>query len=639
MRMADLNYRPEIDGLRAIAVIPVILFHLGFGSIPGGFIGVDVFFVISGFLITSIIKKELDQGSFSLRNFWKRRVRRILPAMAFVTATTLILCYFFAFRPDQQGIGKQALAALLSLANIYFWQTSGDYWGNEAEESPFLHMWSLSVEEQFYLFFPVLMWLVYRFRPRWLKACIFAITISSLFLFLWGMTIDRDATFYLLPTRAWELGTGCLIAVSLNHRSPRNSKFSTFAIIGLGMIVASYLLVDQLNGSLILAVAGAALIIAYGHTGLTFKLLSNRSVVHIGKLSYSLYLWHWPLIVLANRMNPDPLSLFHKLVLVVLAYLLALGTYHVVEKPTRRRKRISPFVLSGGIVAVAAYAMAVTPRYYGSSDVNRGVFYLEYYNIHPEKQFPSSDPRHLSFDIPAREHDNDIYKTGGIITLRNDSSPDVVLLGDSLAIQWARNIDLIAEKHNLSTAFYAMYSWNPFCTIPPSGDKTYMSSWQRELDEAMLSYLKKWKPKAVVIGQRWIHHPNSVERCIPLIEFLGQNGIQVLLIEMTGELKTNPVNAVQEAARDGIKPLPKSKVYVPTLDEDYNRIPHELAARFSHVTVVKIYDLYTQGGSQYEQTLLFEGLDPVFVDGVHLSQYGAMIALPKLEEAILKAMK
>ena len=195
--MAGIGYRPEIDGLRAVAVILVILFHMGSNWISGGYIGVDVFFVISGFLITSIIKKELEQGTFSFRDFWARRVRRILPAMIFVTACTLVVSYIFAFRPDQQRIGGQALVALMSVANIYFWRSTGDYWGSAAEESPFLHTWSLSVEEQFYLFFPIAMWLIFRFRTRWLQGCIATAVIGSLAMFLLGLQAYPTATFYL----------------------------------------------------------------------------------------------------------------------------------------------------------------------------------------------------------------------------------------------------------------------------------------------------------------------------------------------------------------------------------------------------------------------------------------------------------
>ena len=154
---------------------------------PGGFVGVDVFFVISGYLITSIIKKELHVGTFSFRGFWARRIRRILPALVFVTAVTLAISYAFVFRPDQQAIGKEALSALFSIANIYFWQSTGDYWGRAAEKSPFLHAWSLSVEEQFYLLFPIAMWLIVRLRSRWLQSLILYAVVSSLVLFLYGV--------------------------------------------------------------------------------------------------------------------------------------------------------------------------------------------------------------------------------------------------------------------------------------------------------------------------------------------------------------------------------------------------------------------------------------------------------------------
>ncbi|MEM8671745.1 MAG: acyltransferase [Planctomycetota bacterium] len=211
--MAGIEYRPEIDGLRAFAVIPVILFHFGADWIPGGFVGVDVFFVISGFLITSILKRDLENGTFSIRDFWARRIRRILPAMIFVTACTLAVSHAFVFRPEQLKIGEQALASVLSLANVYFWRHTGDYWGTEAEQSPFLHAWSLSVEEQFYLFFPCILWLIYRYRPRWLQGFVLAGIVGSLALFLWGVEAHPTATFYLLPTRIWELGAGSLLGL------------------------------------------------------------------------------------------------------------------------------------------------------------------------------------------------------------------------------------------------------------------------------------------------------------------------------------------------------------------------------------------------------------------------------------------
>ena len=366
--MAAIDYRPEIDGLRAVAVVPVILFHLGVNWIPGGYIGVDVFFVISGFLITSILKKELEQGTFTFRDFWARRVRRILPAMICVSACTVVATYLFVFLPQQLSIGAQCLAGLLSVANLYFLVNTGDYWGSAAEESPFLHTWSLSVEEQFYLFFPIAMWLIVRYRLRSLQGCIATVVVGSLALFIWGAQTHPTATFYLLPTRIWELGTGCLLAVSLSRQSTRSVGLGIFAMVGLGMIVLTYLFFDTLGGGLGLAVVGTALIIAFGQTGVCNKLLSQSSMVHIGKLSYSLYLWHWPVFVLAPSTGFNWDGPGGKVVLVAATYFLSLGTYYFVERPTRRRVGIvPPIIVSGAAVACVALWMATYPRYYDTT--------------------------------------------------------------------------------------------------------------------------------------------------------------------------------------------------------------------------------------------------------------------------------
>ncbi len=630
--MSGLKYRPEIDGLRAIAVIPVILFHMGLNWLPGGYIGVDVFFVISGFLITSIIKKELEEGVFSFRNFWARRVRRILPAIIFVSAWTLAVTYFFVFQPDQQAIGKQALAALLSVANIYFWRSTGDYWGTAAEESPLLHTWSLSVEEQFYLFFPIVMWLIFRFRLRWLQGSIAAAAIGSLALFLWGSQAHPTATFYLLPTRVWELGAGCLLAVSIRNQSSSNSTFGIFAMVGLCMVGLSYLFFDTLNAGLGFAVFGTALIIACGQTGLCNKLLSQRPLVHIGKLSYSLYLWHWPVLVLARPIGVDWPGVSDKVLLVVAIYLLSLGTYHLVEKPTRRRPGVVPPILVCGTAVVSlAIWMMMVPRSY-DGDFNKGQFYQNRYTIHPERPpIQPDDQRSLCFDLASREHDTDAFSKGGVISLREEPTPRIVLIGDSLALHWASLIESIAEKHRISTSIYAMENWWPFCNIPPSGDPSF---WRYKVEAAMLHYLSQWKPDAVLIGQRWVRDSQKLQECIPLIEWLEKNRISVLLIEMPPEIqvprgRVAPLHSIYR----GITPVANRRVFIHAKEAKFNEIPRELAARYSHVSLVEIEDLYSRDG----EALLFDGLDPVYVDKDHLSQHGAMLAFPRLEKAVLEA--
>lgn len=248
--MNAIEYRPEIDGLRAVAIVPVILFNLGAGWLPGGYLGVDVFFVISGFLITSILLREMTAGQFSFKRFWARRVRRIMPALLLVTVATLVATWILVFPPDRPAIGRQAAATLLSVANFYFWRFAGDYWGSQAEDSPFLHAWSLAVEEQFYVFFPVILSLIVRWFPRRIVVGLLAILVGSLCLFIYGVQARPSATFYLLPTRAWELATGAVLAAMMH--GPKGSvvarpEAAILAGVGLAATVASYFVVPVLS--------------------------------------------------------------------------------------------------------------------------------------------------------------------------------------------------------------------------------------------------------------------------------------------------------------------------------------------------------------------------------------------------------
>ena len=348
--MSSIGYRPEIDGFRALAVIPVILFHLKWAGMRGGYLGVDVFFVISGYLITSIVTHELAAGTFTFRGFWARRIRRIFPALLVMVVTTLAVSSRFVFKGDQSAIGEQTLAVLFSVANLHFRKNIGDYWGADASHSPVLHTWSLSVEEQFYLFFPALIWLVMKFRRRWLPGVILCIAVASLGLFLRETKSHPTIAFYLLRTRAWELATGCLLAVVCRGRekiptAATSENENILGLAGLAMVIASYFLVTSLDGGLIIPVFGAALVIAFGQTGICRTLLSQRPLVSVGKISYSLYLWHWPVIVFAERFGVTN-SHFHSSLLCALMLVLATASYVFIERPTRRRPRVIPLIVA-----------------------------------------------------------------------------------------------------------------------------------------------------------------------------------------------------------------------------------------------------------------------------------------------------
>ena len=355
-----MQYRREIDGLRAIAVLPVILFHAGFSVFSGGYVGVDVFFVISGYLITSILISELEQGKFSIARFYERRARRILPALFVVMLACLPFAYMWMLPTQLKDFAQSLVAVVFFGSNILFWRESG-YFGADAELKPLLHTWSLAVEEQYYLLFPVFLLLAWRFGRNKVFWSVVVIAAISLLLAEWGWRNKPSANFYLAPTRAWELLAGSICAfLTVGRTLKSNNMLSAiglaaiiFAIFGFGESTpfpSVYALVP---------VVGTALIILFGRQGTwVAKLLSMRAFVGIGLISYSAYLWHQPLFAFARLHSLTEPSHVLMGALAIAALLLAWGTWRWVEQPFRKRAnpvlitRRSVFVVSGTVGAV-----------------------------------------------------------------------------------------------------------------------------------------------------------------------------------------------------------------------------------------------------------------------------------------------
>lgn len=366
-----MKYRSEVDGLRAVAVVPVILFHGGIGLFSGGFVGVDVFFVISGYLITTIIIDDMERGRFSLAHFYERRARRILPALLFVAFACVPFAWAWLMPSDLKDFAQSLVAAATFSSNILFWRESG-YFAAEAELKPLLHTWSLAVEEQFYILFPLLLMLVWRFGRRLLLAILALGFVVSLAAAHWGSTNMPTATFFLLPTRGWELLIGAFAAFWLQHRpmpfGPGTQNVLSLA--GLGMIVYSIFFFDSATPfpSLyaLVPTVGAVLIIlcAAPHT-IAARLLSLRAMVGIGLVSYSAYLWHQPIFVFARHRfyyDTHEIPLLVALVLSAAALPLAYLTWRFIETPCRDRRfgtRSQVFAASvAGMVAVGAVGVA-----------------------------------------------------------------------------------------------------------------------------------------------------------------------------------------------------------------------------------------------------------------------------------------
>lgn len=361
-------YRKEIDGLRAIAVVPVILFHAGFDYFGGGFVGVDVFFVISGYLITTIILSEKEKGTFSLLNFYERRSRRIIPALFLVMLASSIVSWFWLSPSHMAEFSKSLVAVSIFSSNILFWTESG-YWGVENELKPLLHTWSLAVEEQYYVLFPLFLMLMWRFRKRWIFGSFVLVALASLSLSHWAAYNKPTANFFLLATRGWELAIGAGIAFYFLYRKPlMRSMLSHRAVgellswLGLGLIAYSVFFYNESTPfpSLyaLVPTIGAALIIIFSYKdSLSAKLLGSRFLVGIGLISYSAYLWHQPLFAFARHgslQEPSPV-LFG--VLSLLSLLLAFVSWKYVESPFRKNtlfsaNQIFMFTLVGSMLFI-----------------------------------------------------------------------------------------------------------------------------------------------------------------------------------------------------------------------------------------------------------------------------------------------
>ena len=352
----SLNYRAEIDGLRAIAVLSVIFYHGHLSAFSGGYVGVDVFFVISGYLITSIILGDIEAGRFSIRNFYERRIRRILPALYVVMAACVPLAWAFMIPIQIRQFGNSLIAVSLFVSNMLFWKEES-YFAPLSAEKPLLHTWSLGIEEQYYLFFPLalsLLWLIGR-RPA--TVVLTAAGVMSLALSEWAWRHAPTSNFYLFPTRAWELLAGSLCAIWLLRRSqPANQ---TWSVAGLLAILAAIFTFDDatpvpsLYG--LLPVGGTALIVLFARADTWVgKLLASRPFVGVGLISYSAYLWHQPLFAftrLAAQTLPSPLTMFALgLGSLVLGYI----SWRFIERPFRDRKRFSFAFLVGSGAAIAS---------------------------------------------------------------------------------------------------------------------------------------------------------------------------------------------------------------------------------------------------------------------------------------------
>ncbi|MBY0558603.1 acyltransferase family protein [Hyphomicrobium sp.] len=458
-------YLPFVDGLRALAIIAVVAYHAFPGVITGGFAGVDVFFVISGFLITSLVVTEISDGTFSLYRFFVRRARRLLPA-AFACVVVVTLLSAFILLPDAFWYYGRSLLAFIGLfSNVFFYLTGG-YFSAPALEKPLLHTWSLAVEDQFYLTWPLILMLA---SPFLSKRTILGLVLLSLGASLWfaeaKVSVDHEFAFFMLPARVWELLTGAALALMASEMKLGRAASEALSIAGIVAVLSSFFLLNPHSNFPGLHAApacfGTAAIIAgcMSQNVLLTRLLSYRPLVFVGLISYSLYLWHWPLLALASYRLERPLDAGEASLIVLISVALAVISWRWVERPFRSSNRTSNASLGGGtswalsdgkFVVAALSCVAIMAAAAGAIKGMKG--FPNRYAAESQRiltQLVAGNPVRMECDNFENVFANDDVCNFG---KKRDTggSYELALFGDSMGDHWARLVARYAENRNLA---------------------------------------------------------------------------------------------------------------------------------------------------------------------------------------------
>ena len=527
------QFRPDIEGLRAVAILLVVTFHVGIPLSPGGFIGVDVFFVISGYLITGLLVHELEQtGRLRLANFYARRIRRLLPASAAMVLATLLVGYLLVSPIEWVDHTRAALAAAVYMSNIWFQRQAADYFAADSSQNPFLHAWSLSVEEQFYLLWPIIIVLTYRqFRSRRvLAAVMFAFSVASFGLCLQLLGTHQPVAFFSSPTRAWEFGIGgvlSLIAQSPLHRRPTWNRLA--GVLGLAMIAASTMLITRSSGFpgtlTLLPVLGTELVLVSGASDAKSgagSFLGVPVMQRLGALSYSWYLWHWPILVLAAAVIPS-ITLAQRAILAILTLAIAAASHAFLENPIRFNPylvlRPRATLVVGAAITMLSVGLTRTAKVAAAT----GARTPEQRAITEAADSPWVATSGCFLDRPAEDPPPCVFGD-------TNSSKTIALFGDSHAAMWFPAFQAAAAQNGWRLLVFTKMqcpSLIVYVTLWPRSDPySHCLNWRATVMQRLLQI----KPAVVILANSdaWVSWAPP-ERVVRVSREAWRNGLRTTL--------------------------------------------------------------------------------------------------------------
>lgn len=624
--MIKSDYRADINGLRALAIVAVMIFHFFPSSLKGGFIGVDVFFVISGFLISGIIFRGIEQKSFSFRQFYLRRIRRILPALIIVITFCIVAGWFILLPNEYEQLGKHAAGGAAFISNFILAKEYG-YFDAVSEYKILIHLWSLGIEEQFYIFWPLILFFCAR-RKMNLFTVIVSIAALSFFYNVLRVEYHPKSTFYHPFGRFWELLVGALLAHYnlYKHSIKTNSFFENIrSVCGLSLLVISFLQFDKFmlfpGWWALLPVAGCALIISAGPTAWVNKyILANRLCVFIGLISYPLYLWHWPLLSFARIMHMSPIGLTFKLGIISITVILAWMTYEFIEKPVRRSKNKK--------IHIPLIYMMIVILFIGSSA----------YIFHG---YPNRFPESIQFltnykNIPLKswrseecflEKNYNANKFSAICAGdKTKNSKKLFLWGDSHAAQYYPA--LIKYKNNFDVVQYTA------STCPPVLDFIVTASPHcTKINSKIIKMIQNTKPNIVFLSAYWFGYNGKADlfnyldlaELVKTIEQLKMTNVEkIILVGPSVEWDIALPTLLMRFSRNHNWSKPPERMYY-GFNKDIINVDKEMEKLARGLSITYISPLKTLCNDKGCLTQS-EGI-PITLDNAHLTAEGATMVL------------